>query len=309
MNIYGKSAANVEQLQIRNNRGFEKYELQLLSEMITDDGILNAEDAYDLPAIAQFNVYAVHSPLIPTGDVNLEHMLRGPKAKLLEQCFYISEYLAKARMRDITLIVHTRYSLWDFENTGLWNDCVVVLGLLLNKYPHVHLAIENVIPFSNKTKEIRFSNNCKFDNIELAEKLRLLLDTDRVGTVLDTCHAMMTKKYVEVLYKAINDDRYPMENLSLDEYFRRNAETCKLIHCSNMIGNGMQVPEHGAPFLCDRPEDVALLTQIIKSYVRYGLDCPITLEVGEIDIMSPINYSKTYMTLLSVFDKLEKASF
>ena len=117
MNIYGKSAANVEQLSIRKDRGFEKFELQLLSEMITENEILNAEDVYDLAAVSQFNVYAVHAPLIPEGDVNLEHMLRGSGAKLLEQCFYIAEYMAKARMRDIILVLHTRFSLKDYEST------------------------------------------------------------------------------------------------------------------------------------------------------------------------------------------------
>ena len=304
MNIYGKSAANVEQLQVRQGRGFEKYELQLLSEMITKDGIINADEAYDLPALAHFNVYAVHAPLVSEGDVVLEHMISGQGAKLLEQCFHISEYLAQQRMRDITLIVHTRFSLYDFQQTGLWNDFVVLIGLMLNKYPHVHIAIENVIPFNNKGQGMRFSNNCKFDNIEIVEKLRMLLETDRIGTVLDTCHAMMTQKYVQALYDVIDDDNYPMENLSLEEFFKRNAEYCKLIHCSNMKGNGMQVPNHGAPFLCDNPADVAMLTRIMKNYVRYSFNCPITLEVGEVDVMKPINYSKTYMTLMSVCDKL-----
>ena len=305
MNIYGKSAATVEQLSIRKDRGFDRFELQLLAEMLSDDGILNAEDVYDLAAVAQYNIYAVHAPLFPDGDMNLEHMIRGSGQKLLDQCFYIAEYMAKARMRDITLITHTRFSLRDYEKTGLWHDLLGVIGTMLNKYPHVHIAIENVVPFVDiKHHDIRFSNNIKFDNVEIAKKLRMLLETERVGTVLDTCHAMMTKKYVGTCYQAVNDERYPMENLSLDEYFKQNAETCKLIHCSNMRGNGMQVPEHGAPFLCENPEDVALLTQIMKSYIRYGYECPITLEVGEVDIMNPINYSKTWMTMMSVCEKL-----
>ena len=305
MNIYGKSAANVEQLSVRKERGFDRFELQLLSEMITENETLNAEDVYDLPAVSQYNVYAVHTPLIPEGDVNLEHMLRGAGAKLLEQCFYIAEYMGKVRMRDIILVAHTRFNLKEFQQLGLWNDLVVTVGLLLNKYPHVHMAIENVTLLTDiQSHDIRFSNNVKFDNVEIAKKLRLLLDTDRVGTVLDTCHAMMSKKYIEICYKAVNDERYPMENLSLDEYFKQNAEVCKLIHCSNLKGNGIRVPEHGAPFLCKNPEDVALLTQIMKSYIKYGYNCPITLEVGEIHVMNPINYSKTWMTLMSVCDKL-----
>ena len=39
MNIYGKSAANVEQLSVRKDCGFDRFELQLLDEMITNDGI------------------------------------------------------------------------------------------------------------------------------------------------------------------------------------------------------------------------------------------------------------------------------
>lgn len=305
MNIYGKSAANVEQLSVRKERGFDRFELQLLDEMITNDGIIDAEKAYDLPAVAQFNVYAVHAPLVETGDVVLEHMLHGHGAKLLEQCFYIAEYMANARMRDILLVVHTRYSLYDYKETGLWNDLLVQVGLLLNKYPHVHMGIENVVPFGTQMGGMRFCNNCKFDNVEIAKRMCLLLDTDRIGTVLDTCHAMMTQKYVKALYDAIADgDRYPMEKLDLDEYFKQNAEYCKLIHCSNMKGNGMRVPEHGAPFLGSEPEDVALLTQIMKSYARYGYQCPITLEVGELNLMSPINYSKTWMTMVSVCEKL-----
>lgn len=303
MNVYGKSAANVEQLEQRLDRGFEKFELQLLGEMISENGILNADDVYDLPALSQYNIYAVHAPLVEAGDINLEYMVRGPKVKLLDQCFYIAEYLAKARFKDMLLIVHTGMDVETLKNLGdNWNDLVVTVGLMLEKYPHVHLCIENVIPIQDvKHHKIRFTNNFRFDNVQMALELRQLLDTDRVGTVLDTCHAMMTKKYIDVLYNEINDkELYPAEDLSLDEFFKQNMDVCKLIHLSGMKGNGMKAPNHGAPFLHTDSKDVAMLQYIMRCYYKYNYNCPLTLEIGEMDVNKPCNYSRTLKTLMQV---------
>lgn len=304
MQIYGKSALTNKQMRIRKEMGFDKFELQLLGEMIGNDGkILPAKEVYDLKTISQYDIRAVHAPLVNGGDINLEYMVFGEKSKLLEECFYIAEYMAVEKQRDIILIVHTGTTVDILKQLGnIWNQLIVAIGLMLSKYPHVHLAIENIIPFRNiKYHNIQASNNFKFDNVQMAKEINEALDTNRVGTVLDTCHVLMTQRYVKAIYDIINDnEKYPMEDLSMEMYFKNNAETCKLIHLSGMDSNGIESPDHGAPFVKESPEKMEQLKEIVKMYKKYNYQCPVTLEVGEIDLSFPQNYLREKEALLSV---------
>lgn len=117
-----------------------------------------------------------------------------------------------------------------------WKRVLNSVGCLLLKYPYTELAIENITPVRNAhQKPLYRSNNYKFDNVVMAKELRKQLHTDRVGTVLDICHARITDRYMNELYKILGDEP---EDYSLDNFFKLNKDVIKLIHLADMRGSG-----------------------------------------------------------------------
>lgn len=300
MEIYGKSALVVSQLEARIKNGFDKIELQLLNELFDENGYCQkAEDVYDLAAISKYEICAVHAPLIKEGDVNLEYMTIGEPKKALEECFKIAQYMANVRKRKIILIVHAGQSPKELIKMGVWSPLVVTLGLLLDKYPDVDIAIENIIPERGiQRSDIAFCNNFKFDNAEMARQLNATLETDRIGTVIDTCHIIMTQNILKAIFDYINDPLYPMEDVSMKKFFEMNADVCKLIHLAGVQGNGISSEHHGVPLLTFMPERLKILEEVLDLYFKFGYKCPITLEVCESDLNNPTNYMLAKQSLL-----------
>lgn len=136
--------------------------------------------------------------------------------------------------------------------------------------------------------------------------LRSELETDRIGTVLDTCHAMLAEKYMTVLYDEAGD--YPTKDYSMREYFNQNARFIKLIHLCDIKGSGYGKGRHGVPFTT---ETVDKCYDILDLYEYFNLDCPITLEVEETNFDICDGYASTkgivdeYYQRGSVIDYLE----
>ena len=132
----------------------------------------------------------------------------------------------------------------------------------------------------------------------MAKKLNETLETDRVGTVIDTCHIMMTQNILKAIFDYVNDPLYPMEDVSMKKYFEMNAGVCKLIHLAGVQGNGIASEHHGVPLLTFMPERLSLLEEILDLYFKYEYKCPITLEVCESDLNNPTNYALAKQSLL-----------
>ena len=139
-----------------------------------------------------------------------------------------------------------------------------------------------------KGRELHLPNNFAFDNVDMVDRMRHILKTDRIGTCLDTCHMMLTQKYIRGLYEMVGDIAVP--DLSTRKFFEMNKPFLKLIHLADMTGSGYGKGRHGIPFY---KETEGKLKGIMDIYNSNNIVCPITLEVEETDFSVSSGYRQT----------------
>ena len=293
--IFAKASFTKEQISVKDKIGCSGIEVQLLDEMIIDrcKGIYKpAEDAYDLSLLSQYDIRVVHCPLVQgLGDITLERMADNIDGYLMEQVFLIAEEASKCHGRLVPVVIHSEEFYDRLSDMGdSWNRIAEKVSFVLNKYPHTELLIENVSPLRGigKGKELHLANNCMFDNILMVQKLREQTGVDRIGTCLDTCHQMLTEKYLNIIYQTVAD--VPIPDLSLDTFFAKNKEYIKLIHLCDIAGSGYGKGRHGVPF---HAGSYVKLKKIMDTYHSYNIECPITLEVEETDYSTCDGYRIT----------------
>lgn len=283
--IYAKGSLTHEQLDVKESIGCDGLEVQLLGELIKDrtkGHYYSPLEVFDLSALSRHNIKVVHAPLLPgEGDILLEALCDTKDIKLLDGVFYIANYFGQMQNRKCVIVLHSE-SFYEklIDVSDAYKNIAKVLDSLLSRYPYTEVVIENVSPLRGigKGKELHLANNFAFDNIVLVEKLREDLKTDRIGTCLDTCHAMLSYKYITAMYKLVGD--VPVPDLAMRVYFERNASLCKLIHLSDIAGSGYGKGRHGVPF---KDATYDKLVNIMDLYHEYEYTCPITLEVEETD--------------------------
>lgn len=82
---------------------------------------------------------------------------------------------------------------------GVYEPIKERLKEVLNKYPDVQIGIENTMLVHTFKEKIRGNETYGEGVVELANELRKYLETDRIGTVLDTCHIISTLKLLKVI--------------------------------------------------------------------------------------------------------------
>lgn len=252
MEIYAKAALDMRQIEVKQNIGCDGIELQLLGELLKKDSsgmYREAEEIWNLSDFDHIPVRAVHAPLVSGSDLTLEKMTSTglfPPTILYNTC-EIAEHFGRHSGGDIPVIVHTELAVDDnFITTGMYPEIRAMIDHALKAYLHVTICIENVTPLRGIPLHGLFlSNNFAGDNVSLVKALSKDLKTDRIGTVLDTCHAMITAKYMEALYRVVG---IPTPDLSLKHFFSINRGVCKLIHLAGMRGSGYGGDNHGTPF-------------------------------------------------------------
>lgn len=302
--IYAKAALQHSQIDVKKRIGCDGIEIQLLGELVNGrvGNYYNAEQAFDLDSFADEPVSVVHAPILQgVGDMTIEQMCDVEDCKLFYETCRIAEFFGKMQSKQIIVVVHSETYL---EFIGGIGDTLERIELsiqrVLDSYPHVCIGIENVSPLRGigKGGDLHLANNFKFDNVHLAKMIREDLGTDRVGTVLDTCHAMLADKYITALYKEVADR--PFEDLSMEAYFKENVDTIFLIHLCDIFGSGYGKGRHGVPFT---NETKSKCESILNLYKRYNYNCPITLEVEETDFSVCDGYKSTKGVVNNIISK------
>lgn len=303
MIIYAKSSLSKEQLDVKMNIGCDGIEIQLLSELV-DGEIGRYSKATDIFKLSDFNKYpikVVHCPLLwryGLADVNIESFACND-FDLLDQVCYIANYFGELQSDKIIVVIHSEVNMDNLVAVDLLRKVVSTISYMLMKYKNIEIAIENVTPLRKVYQgEICFCNNFHFDNIALVKYIREELKTERVGTCLDTCHAMITDRYMTEIYKILEDIEY--KDYSLDSYFEKNKDYIKLIHLSDFRGNGYKKGKHGVRFTENTKDR---LKDIIGMYNKYNYKCPITLEVNETDYSLCDGYKETKDVLEELFER------
>lgn len=293
--IFAKASLTEEQISVKENIGCDGIEVQLLGEMIVDrknGKYKSAEESYDLSLLSKHEIRVVHAPIVKgLGDITLERMADDVDGYLMDQIFFIAEEASKFHGRNTMVVMHSEEFYDRLSDMGdSWKRIVEKVALMLQRYPHTELLIENVSPLRDigKGKELHLANNCTFDNVTMVNHLRNEISTDRIGTCLDTCHQMLTEKYLTVIYQAVAD--VPCPNYSIGHFVDINKNFLKLVHLCDMTGSGYGSGRHGVPFhMGSYPK----LAKILKTFEDAKVDCPLTLEVEETDFSVCSGYKNT----------------
>lgn len=284
--IYAKSALAEKNISTKEAIGCDGIEIQLLDELVNEKlGAYHyAEDVFDLDNLLKHNIKVVHAPILShfgLSDVNIETLCDSEDFKLLDQICYIANKAGVLHNRQIIVVIHSESFHSNMKLIGdTWKRVLNSVGCLLFKYPRIEFAIENITPLLEcNDKTFHLANNFFDDNIVMVRELRKQLNTDRVGTVLDTCHAEMSRMFYESILKQYSES-LPVIDFSMDNFFKFNADLVKLFHFSATIGDGCGKGKHGQPF---SEESYTVLEGYLDLYHKYNITAPITLEVAETD--------------------------
>ena len=207
--IVAKSALTNSAMTVKEDIGCDGIEIQLLNELINSSKLSDcnkAEDAYDLSCLEKHNIIAVHTPLLfafGLNDVCIETLCNIQDFVLFDQVCYIANKAGELQSSKVIVVIHSESYRDCMISVGdTWKRLLNSIGCVLFKYPYIEIALENVVPMKEvRDGKVHFCNNFYDDNIVIVNELRKQLKTDRVGTVLDVCHAEMTIQIYKVLYE------------------------------------------------------------------------------------------------------------
>lgn len=302
MLIYAESALKEKDLDVKLDIGCDGIEIQLLDELVNGEiGNYNlAEDVFKLDRFKKYPVRVVHAPLLwnfGLPDVNIESFV-GRDFKLLDQVCYVADYFGKQQGKNILVIIHSEMNVDTMKAVGILDRVTYSLDKLFSKYHNIEIVFENVTPLRKVYRgEISLCNNFSYDNVELVGYLRRELNSDKVGTCLDTCHALITNRYMSAIYDKLED--VERIDYSLNSYFEKNRSYVKLMHISDAKGNGYGKGKYGVKFSSDNKQR---LVELMELYDEFGYMCPVTLEINETNYQICNGYRESRNTLLSILN-------
>ena len=293
MEIFAKASLKLAELQEKINCGCDGIEFNLEKDFLAKGGSFETE--YPKELFEMHNVGAVHYPFGTDRQMmNMEHIFQHEDLGTVQSVFRLAQHCAGIWGHRVLVIFHCSLSYWDFMEYELLRGRLEwELGQLFLDYPMVEAGIENVVPMEYNetgTESPRLCNGIFTDTVKIVQYLREIFG-NRVGSVLDTCHAAMTEKYMTALLAAADflpQEECPDElDYSMDHFFRAHQGICKLIHFNDFIGNGY-LQNHGTPF-----RDPKKAGDLLEMYRKYNYDCPMTLEIQEENYKNCINYRQT----------------
>ncbi len=291
--IYAKASFHADEIREKIKCGCDGLELHLQKDFLEKGSRFEA--CYPQELFRMHNIEAVHAPFYGSGQVmNLEQIFQHEDVSPLRHVFRLAQYCAEIWKHRILVVIHTSLSYFDFmEYELLRRRMDRLLHQFFEAYPLVDLGIENVIPMEYQGQQGESPRLC---NGIFTDLTRIVCDLrerfgERVGSVLDVCHAAMTEKYLSVLLQAADflpcTPLPPELDYRMERFFQIHQGICRLIHLNDFTGNGYG-KNHGTPF---REQEQA--EELIRLYRKYAYDCPLTLEIREENYQDCVNYRKT----------------
>lgn len=292
MKILAKSAPVGYEINDKVSKGCDGIEIQLLVDFLKED--VPARQFFDeIIKVNNMDVCVVHMPLLNGENVNLElftYPIYGNAfLKAAELCQLLADYYG----HKIVMIIHNGFTLEQYLHMPVLFGCVInnYLKNSIENYKDIEYAFENILPIVlSKNRFPLTRNGFAFDNVDLAIYLNKIFDTNVFGTVIDTCHYIVSEKIV----KSVFAEDYPdvLNDFCLEEFFRRNNGFVKVFHLANVISLGFDKNQHGCGF-DENVEDIEFLNRFFELYYKYADNAFVTLEVYEKDYSDSQNYLLT----------------
>lgn len=297
MYIIGKSAIKkiplISKAQICPN-----IEIQLLNEYVGQNRC-NRELLNVIKSVPDANILAIHTPIVNKLSLNIEEIESPNTYFNLMETVSLANMVGEYENKPIKVICHTAFSYPLYKAfPSILNRIELVVHKILSEYPRVTLCIENVIPCENNNNGLIFRNGCLYDNVLLVKHLQeLFSNSERIKTVLDTCHLVTTTRTLDLIFK----NTYPdiSNNISIESFFKENKDVIGLIHLADVKNLGLSNGEHGIKFEQERLSEMKTL---IDLYYKYNYDCDITIEIVEDDYTINNNFKQNYEDLKSIIN-------
>lgn len=288
MEILIKCALYEDELLARKRINETNVEIQLLKEFYENTPSL--KEYLDILLNTGLDIKIIHTPLVLGDDVEIDDFWEEKKRDVFLKTCELSNMLGSKLNKNILVVVHTSMDFrHEINNVEKITSIDNILAEALNKYPNISIAIENIIPVVVNQGGFFGRNGFLNDNCLYVDYfINKYGFNDRIGTVLDICHALTTIKLMD----------YCKIPLKLEEFFEWNKKYIKLIHLANIGDNGYGKGNHGTGFIDGK--DVELLNDILNLYHKYDYGCQVTIEVYEEDYSNPINYIKTKENILKI---------
>ena len=288
MQILIKCALYEKELFARKQLKENNIEIQLFKQFYNEE--VSLTEYFNTMISSGLNINIIHTPLMKGEAVEIQDFYKKEMKDIFLKTCKLSNMLGKKLNNNILVIVHCAMNyeqdIKDVDEMKVIDDTILYA---LKEYPNISIAIENIIPIVVSYTGPQGRNGFLNDNCLYVEYfINKYGFKDRIGTVLDTCHALTTIKLLQ----------YCKIPITLDQFFDWNKENIKLIHLANIGDNGYGINNHGTGFI--EGGDLELLNDIIKLYFKYNYICPITIEVIEEKYSNPINYLKTKENLLKL---------
>lgn len=282
--IYAKTSFSTQNAMCKHKIGCDGLEIQLLDENL--DTRFNLEEMYPMSDFERLAVKSIHTPLSYRHNEKncstlLENLHDYRTFRDLHRVFQIANHFGKISNEIINIVIHSEHDVKSMD--GVWQKICENLLYVISLYPYTKLLIENVTPVEEDKSTIGYhlANNYGFETVETVNKLRNDLRTDRIGAVLDLCHAGITNNQIGRL----TIDTHLPNPYTLRNYFREFKDVCGLIHYNWYTGDGSGTGHGTVP-------TKAKCKMILDLYKEYGYTCPLVLEVREVDYLVCDNYRK-----------------
>ena len=292
MKIYAKSKFD-KNIYDKIKKGAKAIELHL------DDNFVANPTHWDEEIVSNVVIDVVHAPLCNGNDTNIERL---ENREILRQTCEFAKKIAIAQNHSVLVVCHLGTNPKLLKQLGVYDELVQFMQNLAEEYKELEFAIENITRFKND-----FRNGILgFKDVDFMSPITLAKDINhpRVGTCLDTCHALIDIRLIEHAAAYVDKEAQckNAEYISeMEAFFDANKDTIKLIHLSNAKTHGLD-HDHGMPFA---KEDSERLREILRLYYKYDYKCPITLEVRESDYTDAKNFEITYQTVLKTLAEIQ----
>lgn len=274
-----RGARHVE-IHLKDNQPIDELEVEILTQNIRESGL---------------KALVIHAPM------NRTYVVESMGFPLSKERFRLVSKLAsnmyEIHQAPVIIVIHQELSFDQIRDYGLIDGITETFKELIEEFPNIHYAFENLTIIGHEHEE-PVSKNSHFDEpCKVAHYVREKLNTNRIGTVLDTCHLISTVRLSEVLLP------YGFNlTVKIEDFFNVNKGMLKLIHLSNATRLGFG-KEHGNIFTTE-PE-INLLKEIFENIKNIEYSQPITLEIVEEDNTS----AEKYTTMRVILKQLECHNF
>lgn len=291
MKFICKSALNDAQLRHAVGLGADGIELQLYEEFYVSPKSVKTYGwgkFVNLQRLAQYPITAIHMPIRKENSTNFENLLVVDHANVFTNICSLANAIGQERTSRVLVVMHCEMSYNQLNETGLLELIAEKLRIILAKYPYVELGIENLMPIVTKDNKVGLRNGFADSNVQLVKDLRMRLHVNRIGTVLDMCHALSSIRIMQEIYTNILD--MPDAMCGVEYYMRSNAGVCSEIHLASVKGFGFKEDEHGVAFDEQSPMSIEAF---VEMYRDMHYECPICIEMREQDYCNRLNFIKT----------------